>query len=135
MSLVDTLLTTAYEDTQLLIKNDGLGDIFSTPRDVDFILNCPSREKAETVSSFVSDNQYGVPTIEGDDSSLRLCITVFMPITQQVLCSVSGFMACLAKLFSLEYDGWGSQIQPDKTSTLALVNPPAVAGPREGGAI
>jgi len=111
MSLVDTLLTAAYEDTQLLIKNDELGDNFSIPRNVDFILRCNTKQKAETVSSFISDNQYGIPTIEGDDDSLRLRVTVFMPITQQVICSVSGFMACIAELFSLEYDGWGSEIQ------------------------
>ena len=111
MSFIDTLLTTAYEDTQLLVKNDELGDDFSMSRNVDFILRCDTIQKAETVSSFVSDNQYGIPTIESDGDSLRLRVTVFMPITQQVLCSVSGFMACIAKIFSVEFDGWGSQIQ------------------------
>lgn len=70
MSLVDTLLTAAYEDTQLLIKNDTLGDVFSKTRDVDFLLRSPDEKKAETVCSFVNDNQYGKAKVERYDTGL-----------------------------------------------------------------
>jgi len=34
---------------------------------------------------------------------------VRMSIRQHVLSSVSGFMACVAKLLGLTYDGWGCE--------------------------
>jgi|GEM_PF-3875287 len=37
--------------------------------------------------------------------------SIRMPITQPVICSVSALMVCLARLFSVEYDGWGSVVQ------------------------
>ena len=111
MSVIDTLLTAAYEDTQLLIKNDELGDDFSIPRDVEFVLRVGEKEKAETISSFVQDNQYGVPRIEEAESDFRIVVAINMPITQQVLCSVSGLMGCLSEIFGAEYDGWGCVIQ------------------------
>ena len=36
--VIEALLATAYQDTQLLISNDKKGDDFSTLRNVDFIL-------------------------------------------------------------------------------------------------
>ncbi|GAB2180867.1 hypothetical protein DLREEDagrD3_10900 [Denitratisoma sp. agr-D3] len=111
MPIIDTLLTAAYEDTQLLIKNDALGDDFSVPRDVDFVLRTKEKEKAETISLFVQDNQYGVPRIEEVEGDFRIVVTIHMPITQQVLCSVSGLMGCLSEIFGAEYDGWGCVIQ------------------------
>jgi hypothetical protein len=38
MAIVESLLSTAYEDTQLLTKLDQDGDRFSIARDVDFVL-------------------------------------------------------------------------------------------------
>ena len=111
MSVIDTLLTAAYEDTQLLIKNNELGDDFSIPRDVEFVLRVREKEKAETISSFVQDNQYGVPHIEEAENDFRVVVTISMPITQQVLCSVSGLMGCLSEIFGAEYDGWGCVIR------------------------
>lgn len=111
MSLVDTLLTAAYEDTQLLIKNDTLGDVFSKTRDVDFLLRSPDEKKAETVCSFVNDNQYGKAKVERYDTDFGVLVTVNMPATQSLICSVSALMCCLAALFSVEYDGWGTTIQ------------------------
>ncbi len=116
MSVTDALLKNAYEDTQLLIKNDSLGDVFSIPRDVDFVLKCDDRKKAEIVASFILDNRYGLPSIGESDSGFRVVVTVNMPTTQNVLCSVSGLMACLSKLFDLDYDGWGCVVQHGESS-------------------
>jgi len=111
MSLVDSLLTAAYEDTQLLLKNDELGDVLSTPRDVEFLLRTEDQTRAETVCSFINDNQYGVAEVQPSDQGFGILVTINMPSTQQVLCSVSALMCCLAELFSVEYDGWGTTIQ------------------------
>lgn len=111
MKAIDALMSAAFEDTELLMQLDGRGDGFSIPRDVDFVLKAQAREKAELVAAFVTDNQYGVPRIEESDDGYCLLVTVHMPITQHVVCSVSGLMACLAQLFSLEYDGWGCVVQ------------------------
>jgi hypothetical protein len=65
MQVVKDLLNTAYQDTELLRSLDTNGDVFSRPRDVDFLLKAPSKEKADVVSSFVNDNSYGSATVQG----------------------------------------------------------------------
>jgi hypothetical protein len=111
MSLVDSLLTNAYEDTQLLIKNDALGDVFSKSREVEFLLRASDEKKAELVCSFVNDNQYGKAEVQSNEADFGILVTVNMPATQSLICSVSALMCCLAALFSVEYDGWGTTIQ------------------------
>src|SRR5438067_12818874 len=108
--LVDTLLKTAYEDTQLLQKNDALGDNFSIPRDVDFVLLAPDAAKASTVCDFINDNRYGSARVETPPDQFRIVVVIRMPIQQNILCSVSALMACIAELFDIEYDGWGCAI-------------------------
>lgn len=110
-SVVDTLLETARADTELLQKNDGLGDDFSVPRQVDFLLLAKDRARAELVASFIEDNRYGVARVEQAGDEFRILVFVTMPTTQNVLCSVSGLMACVAALFEVNYDGWGCVIQ------------------------
>lgn len=111
MSAVETLLNTAYEDTQLLTKNDQLGDDFSISRAVDFVLIAKDQSKANTVASFISDNQYAHTSVSEIDGVFRIIATIDMPSTQQLICSVSGLMACIAELFSIDYNGWGCVIQ------------------------
>jgi hypothetical protein len=111
MALTDKLLRNAYEDTELLKKNDALGDDFSIARDVDFVIKTPDRRKAEVIRSFAEDNQYGVARVEEADREFRILVVVHMPIQQHVLCSVSALMVCMAALFGAEYDGWGCVIQ------------------------
>ena len=111
MPIVDDLLRNAYEDTQLLLKNDQRGDVLSIPRDVDFLLRAPDEEKARTVCSFIQDNQYGSATVQEDDGKFSVLVVIHMPITQNILCSVSALMCCISAIFGMEYDGWGSVIQ------------------------
>lgn len=82
-------------------------------RDVDFVLKTVDYEQAKTVSSFITDNQYGRPEIEVVDGYFRIIFKINMPITQNLICSVSALMVCLAALFKLDYDGWGSVLQDD----------------------
>jgi regulator of RNase E activity RraB len=111
MQTIDSLLSTSFQDTELLKQLDEDRDDFSIARDVDFVLRATELKKADLVASFVTDNQYGVASVEEADEGYRLIVTVHMPITQHVLCSVSALMVCLAQLFSLEYDGWGCVVQ------------------------
>jgi hypothetical protein len=111
LPIVDDLLRNAYEDTQLLLKNDQRGDVLSTPRDVEFLLLAPDEEKARTVCSFIQDNQYGAATVQEDDGKFSVLVVIHMPITQNIICSVSALMSCLAAIFGMEYDGWGSVIK------------------------
>lgn len=110
-AIVELLMRTAEADTDLLIKSDQQGDDFSIPREVDFLLRATDEEKAQLVADFINDFRYGTAEAvsEGDGHQVRVRIT--MPITQHVLSSVSGFMACLSAIYGLEYDGWGSVIQ------------------------
>jgi Regulator of ribonuclease activity B len=113
MSLVEDLLANSARDTDLLKKNDARGDDFSKPRTVDFLFLTANRELADLVRDFVEDNQYGDAKVELVGEEFRILVQVFMPTTQQVLCSVSGLMACLAELYGVHYDGWGCVLQAD----------------------
>src|SRR5262245_15927207 len=111
-SIVELLLDTAKADTDLLLQNDARGDVLVKPRKVDFLLRAPTADKAKLVADFINDNRYGDATVLSDQDGHRVQVEIEMPITQHVICSVSGLMACISKIFDLEYDGWGSVIQP-----------------------
>jgi hypothetical protein len=111
LSIIESLLDTARLDTELLAKNDQLGDNFTVPRLVEFAFCTDEKQVADTLYSFVMDNQYGTAHVEQDENDYRIIITIHTPVTQHVLCSLSGFMVCLAKLFKVQYDGWGCILQ------------------------
>ena len=111
MSFVEALLDNAYQDSELLIGNDEKGDNFSIPRDVEFLFYAPDREKGELVANFINDNCYGEASHSEFDGNHCIKVIINMPITQNILNSVSGLMTCIAEIFSLEYDGWGSALQ------------------------
>ena len=113
-SIIELLLDTAKSDTDLLLKNDARGDVLAVPRPVDFLLRAPTAEKAQLVADFINDNRYGDASVASDEGGHRVTVVIEMPITQHVLCSVSGLMACIGKIFDVEYDGWGSVL---KTAT------------------
>jgi hypothetical protein len=108
-------MDTAVEDSQLLVKNQELGDRPEIARDIDFVLYAKDKEKAELVASFVTDFRYGRPTVaqteQRGEYSWRLLITIHSPTTENVVMSLSAFMVCLSKLYDLDYDGWGSAIR------------------------
>jgi hypothetical protein len=114
MSLFDLLTETAIADTDLLRKNDSIGDVFSTSREVDFDFESPDMERATDFSEFVTGKSYGRTKINdlGTDG-IQILVFIDMPITQHLICSVSGFMLCLSRLFLIEYKGWGSIIQKE----------------------
>lgn len=107
MGLVKTLLDNAYEDTHLLTLNDEKGDDFSMARDVDFILYSKEESQAKIVVEFINDNQYGDASYEKIENNYRIIVTSNMPITQNIISSISALMACIAELFNIQYDGWG----------------------------
>lgn len=111
MAIIESLVANASSDTELLVKNDGLGDDFSISRLVDFSFTTSDLNSAEVLAQFVMNNQYGNVRIEPVDSGFRVLVLIEMPITQHVICSVSGMMACLAALFKVDYDGWGCVLQ------------------------
>jgi len=96
-SIVELLLDTAKADTDLLLKNDARGDVLATPRRVDFLLHAPTAEKAQLVADFINDNRYGDAIAASDKDGHRITVLIEMPITQHVLCSVSGLMAASAR--------------------------------------
>ena len=64
MSVIEKLIDGAVADVDVLRSLDSHGDNFSKPRDVDFLLRSPSKDKAELVASFINDYQYGQATAE-----------------------------------------------------------------------
>jgi hypothetical protein len=110
--MFEQLTQVAVEDTELLQKNDDLGDVFTKPRQVDFAFESFERERAEDFAQFVRGKSYGTAEVsEIEPGRFRILVLITMPINQHVICSVSGFMACLSRLFQIEYQGWGSVVQ------------------------
>ena len=111
MSFIETLMNMAAADTDVLRSLDESGDDFSVPRDVDFLIKTPDKRKAELVRDFVNDHSYGQAKIERTNAEFRVSILINLPVTQHIILSVSGFVATIAKLYDVEYDGWGCVAQ------------------------
>jgi Regulator of ribonuclease activity B len=112
MNMFDLLTETAKADTELLSSNDKLGDVFATAREVDLSFVTCERDRAEDFAQFVNGKQYGIANvIDLDAGQFRVLVLITMPITQHIICSVSGFMLCLSRIFQIDYQGWGSVVQ------------------------
>lgn len=114
MAFVDTLMELAGADTDLLRRIDAQGDNFSISREVDFLLRAPSEEVATTAASFINDFSFGTASVQEQEGRYRVLVVVNTPITQNVILSLSGFMACISHLFGLDYDGWGCVVQTQR---------------------
>ena len=90
---------------------ERFSDVLAKPRVVTFLLRAPDRAKADLVASFIDDNRYGATRVEAMDERWGVFVDITMPIEQNIICSVSGLMACVATIFSVEYDGWESLVQ------------------------
>lgn len=108
----DLLHENAVADLELLRKKDALGDNFISPRTVDFAFKTKDRERANDLCEFINDKSFGKARVRADKELFWVLSEIEMPITQNLLFCVSGFMLCLSRLFHVEYDGWGSVIQP-----------------------
>jgi hypothetical protein len=112
MTMFELLHQNAVSDTDLLRKNDGLGDIFTTAREVDFAFETADKQRADDFAEFVNGKSYGTAaTTDLKDGRFRVLVLVTMPITQHLIGCVSGFMLCLSRLFQIDYLGWGSVVQ------------------------
>jgi hypothetical protein len=109
-TIVETLIETATADTELLVKNAELGDNASVCRNVDFLMYADSKKTADLVANFITDFRYGSPSVKKAEKRFQLTVTVATPTTQEALLCISGFMACIASIYELEYDGWESDI-------------------------
>lgn len=112
MTMFDLLHDTALADTDLLRKNNELGDIFTTAREVDFAFETGDRQRADDFAEFVNGKNYGTAAVSKiGDGHFRVLVLITMPITQHLIGCVSGFMLCLSRLFQIDYLGWGSVVQ------------------------
>jgi hypothetical protein len=112
MTMFELLHRTALADTDLLRKNDELGDIFTMAREVDFAFETGDRQRADDFAEFVNGKSYGTATASTiADGNFQVLVLITMPITQHVIGCVSGFMLCLSRLFQIDYLGWGSVVQ------------------------
>jgi hypothetical protein len=112
MTLFDLLTQTAKADTELLRSHNKWSDVLSVPREVDFSFETQERDRAKDFAEFVNGKQYGVAKITKlEDGQFRVLVLITMPITQHLICSVSGFVVCLSRLFQVDYQGWGSIVQ------------------------
>lgn len=108
---IQQLMEVASADTDVLRSLDSNGDDFSISREVDFLFRVDTQDKAEIVAGFINDHQYGTAIPQEDDGQLSVSVKTHMPVQQNIILSVSGFMECIAQLFGVEYDGWGCNAQ------------------------
>src|SRR4051812_13027438 len=112
MTMFELLDQNAVSDTDLLRRNDELGDTFTVAREVDFAFETAEKERADDFAEFVNGKCYGKAAVTKlPDDHFRVLALITMPITQYVIGCVSGFMLCLSRLFQIDYLGWGSVVQ------------------------
>jgi len=112
MTMFERLTQNALADTDLLRKNDQLGDTFTIAREVDFAFETGDRQRADDFAEFVNGKSYGTAAARQlADGRFQVIVLITMPITQHLIGCVSGFMVCLSRLFQIEYLGWGSVVQ------------------------
>lgn len=64
--------------------------------------------QGEAAVGFINDFRFGTAKLETvSEEQHRILVTIHSQITQEVILCLSGYMACLARLFDLDYDGWG----------------------------
>jgi hypothetical protein len=116
MHITQVLLNNSAQDLAVLEHNRSIGDRAEIARDIDFAFHTKDEGQANTVGAFINDNHYGSATYEAvDDPKFgkfwRVVCVVHAPATEQVVCSISGVMACIGVVFNIEYVGWGSLVQ------------------------
>jgi len=112
MTMFDRLYHNALGDTELLRKNDELGDVFTIPREVDFAFETGDGQRANDFAEYVNGKNFGMAAVTKiTDDRFRVLILITMPITQHLIGCVSGFMVCLSRLFQIDYLCWGSVVQ------------------------
>ncbi len=110
MSIVDELVSTVSADIDLLRIRDGQGDIFAHRRPVDFLFATTDERQAAAVAGFLADYRYADTSLTPVNDGFRVVATIAMSVEQQELLAVSGFMRCIAALFTVTYDGWGAPV-------------------------
>ncbi|MBB5211507.1 ribonuclease E inhibitor RraB [Microbulbifer hydrolyticus] len=112
MAIIDKLMDGSESDIQVLRSLDAQGDNFSTFRDVDFLIEAPSKEKAGLICGFINDYNYGTASVLAEHDGLhRVQVIIHMPINQHIISSTAGFMLCVASLFDGTLNGWGCVAQ------------------------
>lgn len=111
MSIIKELMDSAISDTDVLRALDIQGDDFGIFREVDFSFRCPTPEKAKIVAGFIDEYQFGHATVTLDNGENKVLVIIKMPIAQNIILSVSGFMTCIANLYEVEFEGWGCVAQ------------------------
>ena len=109
MSIIEQLMDSAIADTGVLRRLDEDGDRFEIFRDVDFNIVCPDTEKAEAIAGFLTDYEFGTASVA--ENKKEVVVVINMPVTQQVILCVSGFLNCVANLYNSELEGWGCLTQ------------------------
>jgi hypothetical protein len=113
-SIFDLLHENAVANLDLLRLSDRQGDVFTNPREVDFAFKAVQGENANDLAEYVNEKNFGKASVQNlEDGTYRVIVLIDMPITQNLIFSVSAFMLCLSRLFLVDYDGWGSIIQPE----------------------
>lgn len=108
MAVIERMMDAAEADIDVLNSLNSQGDNFDLHRDVDFLLEAPTKEKAELICGFINDYNYGHASLEGEHNGVhRVTVVINMPINQNIITSVSGLMVCISSLFDGVLNGWG----------------------------
>ena len=93
MTIFELLHDNAVADTDLLRKSDSLGDVFTTAREVDFAFETTDGQRASDFAEYVNGKSYGAAAVkEIKVDHFQVLVLITMPITQNPIGCVSGFM-------------------------------------------
>jgi hypothetical protein len=95
MTMFELLTQTALADSDLLRKNDAMGDTFTITREVDFAFETKDKQRADGFAEFVNGKSYGNAAVRQiRDDNFQVLVLITMPIMQHLIGCVSGFMLC-----------------------------------------
>lgn len=113
MHITEHLLQTSYSDFQLIEDLESKGDNPNLLHTLDYCFATTDRKKAEIICSFVKDNAYGDPRIDGDGDDLRVVVEVQTPLLRNIVYNISANMVSISHIFGVEYIGWGTTVEKE----------------------
>lgn len=110
-TVLQKITRVAGQSNSVLLNLDNEGDDSTMPRQVNFDFICQNEKKADAVASTLTDFQFDQTTVLKQDDRYSVEVVITMPATPDLMFCVSGFMACVAELHSIDFDGWGCFVQ------------------------
>ncbi len=111
MHITERLLDSSFRDSELIKNLESQGTIINRIHTLDYCFITSSKEQAEIVCSFISDNAYGNARIKPSDESYRVIVEIQTPLIHHIVYNISANMVSISYMFKVDYVGWGTCVE------------------------